>query len=88
MHGDAAQKPMDLGFIALLFFISLTGLLLWLMGATVGMPLLLALHLGAVMALFLTLPYGKFAHGIFRTAALLRFAVEKRQPSRLVLGNE
>jgi len=36
----------------------------------------------------LTLPYGKFAHGIFRTAALLRFAVEKRQPSRLVLGNE
>ena len=88
MHGDAAQKPMDLGFIALLFFISLTGLLLWLMGATVGMPLLLALHLGAVMALFLTLPYGKFAHGIFRTAALLRFAVEKRQPSRLVLGSD
>jgi citrate/tricarballylate utilization protein len=88
MHGDAAQKPMDLGFIALLFFISLTGLLLWLMGATVGMPLLLALHLGAVMALFLTLPYGKFAHGIFRTAALLRCAVEKRQPSRLVLGSD
>ena len=88
MHGDAAQKPMDLGFIALLFFISLSGLLLWLMGATVSMPLLLALHLGAVMALFLTLPYGKFAHGIFRTAALLRFAVEKRQPSRLALGSD
>jgi hypothetical protein len=30
---------------------------------------LLALHLGCVMALFLTLPYGKFAHGIFRSAA-------------------
>jgi len=88
LHGDAAQNPMDLGFIALLFFISLTGLLLWWMGATVGMPLMLALHLGAVMALFLTLPYGKFAHGIFRTAALLRFAVEKRQPSRLALGSD
>jgi len=88
LHGDAAQTPMDLGFIALLFFISLSGLLLWLMGATVGMPLMLALHLGAVMALFLTLPYGKFAHGIFRTAALLRFAVEKRQPSRLALGSD
>jgi citrate/tricarballylate utilization protein len=85
MHGDAAQKQMDLGFIALLFFISLTGLLLWLMGATVGMPLLLALHLGAVMALFLTLPYGKFAHGIFRSAALLKFAIEKRQPTQLAL---
>jgi hypothetical protein len=30
------------------------------------MGLLLALHLGVVMALFLTLPYGKFAHGVFR----------------------
>jgi citrate/tricarballylate utilization protein len=52
------------------------------------MPVLLAVHLGSVMALFATLPYGKFAHGIFRTAALLRFAVEKRQPNRLGLGGE
>jgi len=87
-HGDRTQKPMDLGFIALLALISLSGLLLWLLGGTVAMPLMLALHLGAVMALFLTLPYGKFAHGIFRTAALLRFAVEKRQPNRLGLGGE
>lgn len=88
MHGDAAQQPMDLGFIALLFFISLTGLLLWGLGASRFMPLMLALHLGSVMALFLTLPYGKFAHGIFRTASLLRFSVEKRQPSRLALGGD
>ena len=87
-HGDSAQKPMDLGFIALLALISASGLFLWLMGATAAMPLLLAIHLGAVMALFLTLPYGKFAHGIFRTAALLRFAVEKREPNRLGLGGE
>ena len=38
------------------------------------------------MALFLTLPYGKFAHGIYRVAALLKFAIEKRQPNRLALG--
>ena len=87
-HGDPAQKPMDLGFIALLGLISLSGLLLWLLGGTGAMPWLLAFHLGTVMALFLTLPYGKFAHGIFRTAALLRFAVEKRQPNRLGLGGE
>jgi citrate/tricarballylate utilization protein len=65
-----------------------TGLLLWLLGPTPAMPLMLAVHLGAVMALFLTLPYGKFAHGVFRTAALLRFAIEKRQPNRLGLGGE
>ena len=87
-HGDVAQRPMDRGFIALLFLISVTGLALMLSRNTAAMPSLLALHLGAVMALFLTLPYGKFAHGIFRTASLLRFAVEKRQPSKLALGSD
>ncbi len=88
LHGDAAQKPMDLGFIALLFFTSLSGLALWLGRGSVALPALLAIHLGVVMALFATLPYGKFAHGIFRTAALLRFAVEKRQPNPLGVGGE
>ena len=85
-HGDAAQKPMDLGFIALLFFTSLSGLALWLVRGTPALAALLAVHLGVVMALFATLPYGKFAHGIFRTASLLRHAVEKRQPNPVGLG--
>ena len=88
MHGDAAQKPMDFGFIALLFFTSLSGLALWLGRGSAALPALLAIHLGVVMALFATLPYGKFAHGIFRTAALLRFAVEKRQPNPIGMGSE
>jgi citrate/tricarballylate utilization protein len=87
-HGDVKQRPMDRGFIALLFLISVTGLALMLSRNTVAMPSLLALHLGLVMALFLTLPYGKFAHGIFRMASLLRFSVEKRQPSKLALGSD
>ncbi|MFC7408170.1 tricarballylate utilization 4Fe-4S protein TcuB [Hydrogenophaga atypica] len=85
-HGDAKQKPMDLGFIALLFLTSASGLALWLGRGSAALPLLLCLHLGAVMALFATLPYGKFAHGVFRTAALLRHAVEKRQPNPIGLG--
>ena len=88
MHGDAAQKPMDYGFIALLFFTSLTGLALWLARDSAALPALLAAHFGVVMALFVTLPYGKFAHGVFRTAALLRSAVEKRQPKTLGLSSE
>ncbi len=87
-HGDAAQQPMDRGFIALLFFTALTGLALWGGRGSVAMPAWLALHLGCVMALFLTLPYGKFAHGIFRAAALLKWAIEKRLPSRLRLGDD
>ena len=88
MHGDAAQKPMDRGFIALLFFTSLTGLALLAWRDTGAMALLLAIHLGVEMALFLTLPYGKFAHGIFRSAALLKWAIEKRQPGTLKLGDD
>jgi citrate/tricarballylate utilization protein len=80
-QGDASQKPMDRGFIALLFFTSLTGLGLLALRDTSAMALLLAIHLGTVMALFLTLPYGKFAHGIYRCAALLKFAIEKRRPN-------
>lgn len=88
LHGDAAQKPMDRGFIALLLLTSLTGLLLLALRDTSAMGLLLAIHLGVVMALFLTLPYGKFAHGIFRSAALLKWSIEKRQPNGLQLGAE
>ena len=86
LHGDAQQKSMDLGFIALLFLVSSSGLALWLARGTPALALLLCLHLGAVMALFATLPYGKFAHGVFRTASLLRHAVEKRQPNPIGLG--
>jgi citrate/tricarballylate utilization protein len=53
-----------------------------------AMALWLAIHLGVVMALFVTLPYGKFAHGVFRSAALLKWAIEKRRPSALKLGDD
>ncbi len=86
-QGDPTQKPMDRGFIALLLLTSISGLALLALRASSAMGLVLALHLGVVMALFLTLPYGKFAHGVYRCAALLKWAIEKRQPSRLRLGD-
>jgi citrate/tricarballylate utilization protein len=39
---------------------------------------LLALHLGVVFALFITLPYGKFVHGLYRYLALVRYARERQ----------
>jgi citrate/tricarballylate utilization protein len=77
---DETQKGMDVGFLALLFLTSLTGLLLLLLRETPAMGVLLAAHLGAVLGLFLTMPYGKFAHAIYRTAALVRFAIEESRP--------
>ncbi len=73
-------------FMALLLLTSLSGLALLAWRDSAAMALLLALHLGVVMALFATLPYGKFAHGVYRSAALLKWAIEKRLPNRLRLG--
>jgi citrate/tricarballylate utilization protein len=85
-HGDAAQKPMDRAFLALLFLTSATGLALMAWRDTAAMTGLLVVHLGVVMAFFATLPYGKFAHAPFRVAALLKHAIERRLPDRLKLG--
>ncbi len=87
-HGDAAQRTMDRGFIALLFATSLTGLALLVGRDGAYMGLLLAVHLGVVMALFLTLPYGKFAHGFYRLASLLKWSIERRLPTSLKLGSD
>ena len=87
-QGDVTQRPMDRGFIALLLLTSATGLALLAWRDSGAMALLLAIHLGVVMALFATLPYGKFAHGIYRSAALLKSAIEKRQANKLQLGSD
>jgi citrate/tricarballylate utilization protein len=65
-------------FLILLFLSAASGLTLLAMRETGAMRFLLTAHLGIVLALFLTMPYGKFVHAIFRSAALLRYAVESR----------
>ena len=77
---DERQTGMDVGFLVLLFLTSLTGLLLLFYRETRAMGVLLAIHLGVVLALFLTLPYGKFVHALYRFAALVRFHIERRRP--------
>ena len=39
-----------------------------------------------LLKLFALLPYGKFAHAVYRCAALLKYARERRQPNQLQLG--
>lgn len=76
---DHSRLGMDVAFLAMLFLTSLTGLLLLVFRATPAMGLLLATHLGVVFSLFITMPYGKFMHGIYRFLALVRYAKEKRE---------
>ena len=75
---DAERFGMDAAFTVMLFLVGATGLLLLALRGTSLMGIMLALHLGVVFALFITMPYGKFVHGIYRFIALLRYAKEKR----------
>ena len=74
---------MDLGFLLLLFFANLTGLLLLIFRETPAMGMLLVIHLGIVVILFITMPYGKFLHAVYRYAALVRNALEQIQDKSL-----
>src|SRR5207247_11076330 len=69
-------RGLDVSFIVLLLLTSLTGLVLLVLRDRAAMPALLLVHLGLVLALFLMLPYGKFVHGMYRTAALVKYASE------------
>lgn len=70
---------MDVAFIMLLFAIALTGLALMILRETPAMGMVLGVHLGFVLALFVTLPYGKMVHGISRFLALVQDAAERKE---------
>jgi citrate/tricarballylate utilization protein len=75
----------DLALLVLLAMVALTGLVLLAARSSGGLGLAMAIHLGFVLALFLVLPYSKMVHGVYRSAALLRRAVERNMA---VLGGE
>jgi citrate/tricarballylate utilization protein len=74
---DATARGLSVGFLWLLLLTSLTGLLLLAFRETAAMGTLLIVHLGTVAGLFLTLPYGKFVHAVYRYLALVRYACEQ-----------
>jgi citrate/tricarballylate utilization protein len=82
LAGDHEPRARDLlgaeaGLLLLLMLTAITGLLLLALRATGAMGAALAVHLGLILAFFVTMPYGKFVHGLYRTGVLLRYAIER-----------
>jgi len=84
---DREMAAMDVAFLLSLFLTSLTGLLLLAVRETALMGAMLTIHLGLVAALFLTMPYGKFAHLFYRYAALIRNSIEERAAAPAAAGH-
>ena len=76
---DIRQIGMDYAFIALLFLIAISGLVLMIWRETSAMPSLLIAHLSLILALFVTMPFGKFVHAFYRFGALLKYAKESKE---------
>ena len=73
----AGAQGMDYVFLVTLGLTALTGMLTLLLRATAAMGSILVLHLAFIAALFLTAPYGKFVHAMYRTLAIVRYQMER-----------
>ena len=83
MKSDRAQSAdkaygMDYAFMIFLGLAALTGLLTLVFRSTSAMGTILIVHLATVAGLFITAPYGKFVHFVYRGFALVRFQIESQ----------
>jgi len=76
----AGASGMDYVFLVTLGLTALTGLLTLIFRATSAMGSILVLHLACIAALFISAPYGKFVHAVYRTLAVIRYEIEQSRP--------
>lgn len=81
---NISQMGMDYAFIVQLFLAAVTGLALMAFRETAALAPLLVIHLAVILSLFITMPFGKFVHGLYRSGALIKYA--KEQPAATDVG--
>jgi citrate/tricarballylate utilization protein len=75
---DPGTLVLDSLFLVSLNVVNITGFLLLALRDTAAMGTLLLIHLATVMALYISAPYGKFAHFVYRYAALVQNQLESK----------
>jgi citrate/tricarballylate utilization protein len=68
---------LDYLFLLTLGLASLSGMFTLVLRSTAAMGTALVIHLGLVAALFITAPYGKFVHALYRTLALILYRAQQ-----------
>jgi citrate/tricarballylate utilization protein len=76
---DGKSIEMDYVFLVLLNLVNVTGLALLVLRTTPAMGSLLVIHLATVLTLYFAMPYSKFAHFVYRYAALVQDRLEARR---------
>ena len=72
------MESMDRIFLFTLFMTAATGIILFAVRSTTLMGALLLIHLSFVGLLFISAPYGKFIHLVYRYLSIARYHQEKR----------
>jgi citrate/tricarballylate utilization protein len=75
---DGRTLNLDTQFLVTLALVSVTGMLLLALRETAAMGTLLVVHIASVLGLYVGTPYGKFAHFVYRYAALVQHRLESR----------
>jgi len=79
---DETTLTLDWLFLVTLALVNITGMLLLALRETGAMGVLLIVHIATVLALYVSTPYGKFAHFVYRVAALVQNRLEARGSSQ------
>jgi citrate/tricarballylate utilization protein len=83
----AASVRLDYLFLIILGLTALSGMLTLFFRESSAMGIILAIHLSLVAAMFITVPYGKMVHSLYRSLAILRHHLEQSQPRGAARGH-